>query len=546
MSSEQHKVKIKESLEETAPKDVESGQKAAPAAKKGSSMGMNRGLIAVIILVTVVIITVCVVVGIVASRNRNNDNDSDSNSLGNPSGPTANTPNNEPKANPTRVHSSNQATFNQRPNIIFIATKDLGYGDLASYGHPYAVTPNLDRLAREGTSFWNFHTTGSVSSTSTAAFMASRNPSWYPNYTVDFGFLGTLTITEMLKQAGYYVGHIGGWNFGPRPNEKNNEYNRYGIDYLKYTGDGTGGATGKEENRFDEAIQFLEEFGHNSQPFYLQIYTFGVYPAIDPPIQLRVPFSELQVNRLDFNELRIDEVFNHIRNKNGAMQRYLGELYGLDLNIGRLLDRLDQLGLTKDTLVAFVSENGPGRPQDAANSIGYTNGLRGRKNSFYEGGVRTPFILRWPDRIPANTRNEISLISSLDWVPTIAGIAGQNVPFGQVEGEDISDILTGSERSRTYPLFWRTLSSQRQASMLYGRWKIYKDSEELYDLQSDRSETNNLFKKEKQVRNAMLDSLAQWENSLPRTHRREGEERDNSFDPKAQAIIIPPPNGDFR
>lgn len=98
-----------------------------------------------------------------------------------------------------------------QPNIILILMSDLGYGDLASYGHPYAETPNLDRLAREGTSFMNFHTTGNAPAASLPGFLTSRNPSWFPNYTADYGFLGTQTVMEMMSRAGYYVGHVGRW-----------------------------------------------------------------------------------------------------------------------------------------------------------------------------------------------------------------------------------------------------------------------------------------------------------------------------------------------
>jgi N-acetylgalactosamine-6-sulfatase len=103
----------------------------------------------------------------------------------------------------------------ERPNFIFIFADDVGFGDLKCYGHPYAVTDNLDRLAREGTSFRQFHTTGNVCPNSRAGFMTSRNPSWYPNYTKDYGFLGTPTVTKILHDAGYTVGHVGKWNIGP-------------------------------------------------------------------------------------------------------------------------------------------------------------------------------------------------------------------------------------------------------------------------------------------------------------------------------------------
>ena len=356
------------------------------------------------------------------------------------------------------------------PNIIFLFADDVGYGDITTYGHPYTKTPNLDKLASQGTQFHQFHNTGNVCPTSRAGFMTSRNPSWYPNFTQDYGFLNAITITQLLKeQAGYYVGHIGKWNIGPTPANGNapetlNDPLRYGIDDIRIVGSIANDPRGKEGLRFDEVLDFLDTRAleeNSKQPFYLNVWIYATHTPVDPPIELINEFNDLRqsgnFDRSVFGDY-MQPVFNYIDDRTNynepdlgvitSMQKYLAEVYGMDQQIGRVLDKLDELGIADNTVVVFSSDNGPAKIDAGMNNVGWAGGLRGEKHSWYEGGTRVPFIVRWPGKVPAGYINRSSLMSSLDWLPTIASLAQiKDIPYSIIEGEDLSDIWLGKSSS---------------------------------------------------------------------------------------------------
>ena len=427
-----------------------------------------------------------------------------------------------------------QRDADERPNFIFIFLDDLGLGDLKSYGHPYAITDNLDRVATEGTSFYEFHNTGNVCPTSRAGFMTSRNPSWFPNYSEEYGFMGTQTVTKLLHDGGYIVGHVGKWNIGPWPN--GTEYEEYGIDDLRLVRSISGDERGREGLRFDEAIDFVQQNQNN--PFYLNLWATAPHTPIDPEPEIVVPFKDLQVDTNLFSFHMQNKLFRLVNgglNITENMQKYLGIVYGVDLNVGRLLDKLDELNLADNTVVVFTSDNGPALSQTGSSGI-----LRGNKHDFYEGGFVTPFLLRWPGRVPAGRVNRVSLFSALDWLPTICTLAGVDYPKDMIEGEDISDIWLGSDRSRANPIFYRDLQRRANVAMRAGKWKLLDWVKELYDLETDPEERSNIYDEHPDIVAAMLGSIAQWEATLPNVHARLPDEP-YPFDPTAKATVIATP-----
>lgn len=246
-----------------------------------------------------------------------------------------------------------QARNDEPPNFIFIVSDDVGFGDLACYGHPYAETPNLDRLAAEGTMYTQFDMTGNVCTHTRSGLMTGRNPSWFPNFTAEYGFLGALTITKLLQeQAGYVTGHIGKWNIGPDPEI---EYIEYGIDDLRLTGHLENDPRGREGLRFDDAIDFVEQ--NQKKPFYLNLWIHATHTPIQAPEEMIDRYRDLQVNRSDFSywmQSQFDEVESLGGDIDKSMQLYLADLYEMDLNVGRLLDTLDALNLTDNTIVVFT------------------------------------------------------------------------------------------------------------------------------------------------------------------------------------------------
>jgi len=368
--------------------------------------------------------------------------------------------------------------------------------------------------------------------------MTGRNPSRFPNYTPNFGFMGAPTVTNYLKDAGYVTGHVGKWNIGP---DAPVDAQEYGILDFRRTGSIPNDPRGREGERFDEAIDFITTYKDST--FYLNIWIFATHKPISPPNELRAHFDGLQINRNDYG-FWMQETFDTVESEGAdvteSMKNYLADMYGLDVQVGRLLDTLDELGISNNTLLAFSSDNGPqGITLGATNQTGYSGGLRGIKHSWYEGGTRVPFIARWPGKIPAGKKNMNSFISGMDWLPTVCTITGANYTEATVEGEDMSDVLFGNDRSRIQPVYYSDLNHYGDRNMKWGKWKSFPGLRELYDLEKDPFEMENVYSQNLVVANAMESAMDAWIASLPEFNR-DGDPL--PFDPMAPLPVMQLPN----
>lgn len=425
-----------------------------------------------------------------------------------------------------------------RPNIVFILADDLGWGDLRCYGNLPAKTPNLDRLARDGTLFTQFYVSAAVCSPSRAAFMTGQFPGRLGIHTVISGvgrnrqtgspdFLDPKVpcLTRLLKDAGYANGHFGKWHLGS--NAKNCPLpGAYGIDDHRTTTTARGAPTWDDANApeaksrsttqiIDETIRFITE--NRDKPFYVNVWTRLPHSPLHP--------SEEQLK--PYQHLKPDPDLPYL----SAQQIYLASITDIDAQVGRLLDKLSELGLEKKTLVAFSSDNGP--EDIAARNAGYSGvgspgPFRGRKRSLYEGGVRVPFIVRWPGQVPAGRVSD-AVTSAVDWLPTICALAGSALPKETThDGEDIADILRGAERPRQEPLFWEwrfpilghSLNRSPIGAVREGKWKLLMNPDrsriELYDIPSDPVETLNVAAQHPDVVERLAKKLSDWESSLPK------------------------------
>lgn len=446
--------------------------------------------------------------------------------------------------NGKKVWSVNEPS-SKKPNIVFIFADDLGYGDLASYGHPYAQTPNLDKLASEGTRFQRFYVTGVTCSPSRTGFLTSRHPAGYANYMPDFGFQDRKTITEILKSAGYATGHFGKWHIGKKNSAKDGAY---GIDDVEVIGGGRKSPQGRDIKIFNAAIRFIED--NQDKPFYVNVWGHATHTPVDPAKSLAKIFKNVKCDRDDFSshmQSRFDDCEEIGGNIIKSMRNYLGDVYGLDNGVGRLLDKIDELGLKDNTIVVFSSDQGPApifieEKDDPTeqNMLGYAGGLRGTKHTQYEGGVRSPFIIRWPEKVPAGKVNRTSIFSGMDWLPTLVSIVGTKIDKSWFEGEDVSDIWLGANRSRTNPLFWRTSSPKAQVSMLQDNWKIHVKGNDvkLYDLSTDEAEKKNVASKKPNIVEKLLAKVNKWRRQLPKIYAKGNDKKLN--DPVKKPIVIGP------
>jgi arylsulfatase A-like enzyme len=429
----------------------------------------------------------------------------------------------------------------ERPNIVFILADDLGFADLACYGHPYSKTPALDRLAKEGTAFRNFHVTGVTCCPSRTGFMTGKFPATYRKYPADHGFGDRVTVTQLLHDRGYRAGHFGKWHIGPEA-----KAGIYGFDVV---GDESGAdgrrhqdPRGRDAHVFDQAITFITE--NKDRPFYVNVWGHISHYQIDPPSGYVERFKDLTVRESDF-AAPMQHKFDIVKKAGGDisqhMRRYLADVLSLDESIGRLLAKIDELGLRDKTIVVFSSDQGAAPvqlPAEAAGKksakaarrtpeqaearldlLGYVGDFRGGKHNMYEGGVRAPFIIRWPDHVPAGRVDEKSVFSGIDWLPTLCHLTGAKPP-GDQDGEDVLDIWLGKTRERTKPLFWKTSNVRSEVAVLDGNWKLVwpgakRGEPELYDLSTDPGETKNVAAHNPSVLNRLLAKARAWDATLP-------------------------------
>jgi N-acetylgalactosamine-6-sulfatase len=396
-------------------------------------------------------------------------------------------------------------------------------------------TPNLDRLAREGTLFTQFYVNGSVCSPTRSAFMTGM----FPARNRMHGHIATEemnqnrampnfldparpTVARVLKEAGYRTGHFGKWHLGhgtgaPMPDAYGfDEHKSVTSNEKRFTEGAAGFRAKSSEWIVSNALEFVRSTPAGT-PFYAQLWTLLPHAPLAPTPEQLAPFKNQQPGP-------------HVPWP-GAQQVYNASLRDLDTQIGRLLDELEKDGRAKDTLILFSSDNGPEdiHIMNASHSaFGSPGPFRGRKRSLYEGGVRVPGLVRWPGRVPAGRVETKAVVSGVDWLPTMAKLAGAPVPAAaSVDGEDMSDVLMGSSRARRKPLHWEwrfnvagyAVNRSPILSMREGDWKLLMNPDgsrvELYRIPEDPGEMNNRAVAEPAVVKRMSERMLAWQKTLP-------------------------------
>jgi arylsulfatase A len=434
------------------------------------------------------------------------------------------------------------ATQAAGPNVVLIVADDLGWSDLGCYGSDLHQTPRLDALAAQSVRFSNAYAASPVCTPTRASILTGKHPArlqmtiWRESalqrgnrkllQPVTRGDLPLeeLTLAEVLRDAGYYTAHIGKWHLGraesyPQPHGFNVNiggtlwgapqtffYPFRGDQYFRdwrYVPDLEPGTAGDylTDRLTDKALSIIEQ--HRDQPFFINLW----YHAVHTPIEGK---PEL----VDKYEAKIADSDRH-RNPD-----YAAMVETLDANVGRVLDKLDELGLAENTLVIFFSDNGgfvnpcklhPGRP--------VTNNapLRSGKGSCYEGGIRVPLIVRMP-RESNQGRVVDTPVTSCDLFPTILSLLGLSEQVRQpIDGVDISEVISsGSSVTRDlffhYPHYYPTTTPV--SAIRSGRWKLlhyYEDDRtELYDLESDLGEQANLSETRAEIAGRLQMKLDAW------------------------------------
>jgi arylsulfatase A-like enzyme len=424
-----------------------------------------------------------------------------------------------------------------QPNILFIFADDWGWGDLSCHGHPYVKTPNIDRLAEEGTDFHRFTVANGVCSPSRTAVMTGHFPARY-NINGHFAWAHQNArrnmpdwldpkaplLSRFLQKAGYATGHFGKWHLSNNMIPDSPVPTAYGYDAY-----GAFNCSGEQMPFYKDAdltIEFIEEAKADGKPFFVNLWVHEPH----------TPFHTVPKYRWRFRDL---EETDNI---------YASVLSHADDRIGEVLNALDRLKLTDDTLVIFSSDNGPARASgptelklihDTATGAGYgsaaskgiTAGRKGYKAALFEGGINVPFIARWPGKIAAGRVNRDAFLTAVDLLPTFCELAGVQLPSDyKPDGISQVAVLTGKgSPKREKPIFWKMSGSWpiRESrpyhwvsyAVVNEPWKLVANHDlsyvELYDLVADPLEKDNLKKEHPETAKQLTQMIAEWQKTLP-------------------------------
>jgi arylsulfatase A-like enzyme len=420
----------------------------------------------------------------------------------------------------TLYTTSVTADLSDRPNIVLILADDHGYGDVSAYHASDVQTPNIDRIGEEGMLFTAMRANCTVCSPSRAALLTGR-------YADRVGVPGVIrtkpedswgyfkpdvpTIADELKQAGYHTGIIGKWHLGlESPNTPNQRgfnlfhgflgdmmdsyttHLRHGINYMRRN-DEVIDPKGHATDLFtDWAGDYLRERAKAEKPFFLYLAYNAPHFPIEPPAEW---LAKVKARAPQLDEKRAMNV---------AFVEHL------DDRIGRVLAVLKETGLEENTLVVFSADNGGSLPHGQNNDP-----WRGGKQDHYDGGLRVPFMMRWPGLIKAGSRSDYQGLN-FDCFPTFLELAGLK-PSSELDAVSLVPILKGGTISTPRDLYFvrregnKTYGGKSYEALIHGDWKLMQNDPysplELYDLKNDPQETTNIAAKSPKVFNEMAEAL---------------------------------------
>lgn len=423
----------------------------------------------------------------------------------------------------------------EKPNVVFILVDDMGWGDASCFGGQ-VPTPHMDRLAGEGMQFRQFYVASPICSASRCGVLTGQFPARWriTSYLqtragnreceqADFLDPQAPSLPRAFHEAGYATAHIGKWHLGGgRDVTAAPQFAAYGYDLGlgTYESPEPAAALGlktmpwetrrepqqverHERTRWmvDEVLKFMQQ--HASGPFFVNLWLDDVH----------TPYRPVEG-----------------RDERGLPEKYRDVLVETDRQIGRLAD-----ALPRNTLMLLCGDNGPEPTLNRAR----TKGLRGMKWSLYEGGIRTPLIVRWPGVVPAGGVNESTVVSSVDFMPTLCSLTQITPPKAAQDGEDMSAALRGEKVLRQKPLLWEygrkpgaagkvkggfpypkeTDSKSPNVALREGDWKLLVNADgtqtELYHLGRDPNETTNLAEAEKETAERLKKAALEWRAALP-------------------------------
>lgn len=439
------------------------------------------------------------------------------------------------------------------PNIILCMADDQGWGDTGYNGHPYLKTPHLDAMSRAGLRFDRFYSGAPVCSPTRGSALTGRHPYRYGVPTANAGHIrdGEVTLAEMLKAQGYTTGHFGKWHLGTLTNDQEDgrrggrrpehyappwehgfdqsfsaevqmptwdpmENQAFASKYWTAEGEYATENLSGDDSRviMDRAIPFIQQAVAAQTPFFAVIWFHAPHrPVVAGPRhrEMYAGFSE-------------------------GEQHYYGCITALDEQVGRLRAELRTLGVADDTMLWYCSDNGPeGRTSHSSTDRGSSGGLRGRKRSLFEGGVRVPGILEWPRHVEAGRVSDMPA-STCDYFPTIAAALGLDVPEDgrPIDGVSLLPLIDGDMEQRGRPIAFQCPDAGERGqsarlgspdhALIGDRYKLLSFLDEqrsgedmLFDIALDPGERHDLAGELPEVAAEMRQYLLDWDASCARS-----------------------------
>ena len=420
--------------------------------------------------------------------------------------------------------------------MVVIFTDDQGYGDLSCYGHPTIHTPHIDRLAAGGMKLMQFYVAAPLCSPSRAALLSGCYPKRvgmhkhviFPAY--DYGLhTDEITMADMLRERGYATGCFGKWHLGHRPGLLPTDQGFdtfYGVPYSNDMAQMHREPNDKYAYRLPlmrgaEVIEWEPDQHLLTRRATEEVVSF-IESNRDRPFFAYVPHSMPHI------PLYASPAFE------GTSPR---GLYGdvieeIDWSVGEIIACLERLDLLENTLVLFTSDNGPWLP--FKHNGGSAGLLRGGKGTNWEGGQRVPFIAHWPATIPPGSVCR-EVVTAMDLLPTVAALAGAQLPDHEIDGHDVSSILRGEGKPSPTDHFLYYTSKGELAGIRRGPWKLLLNNVELYDVEQDVSEQWNLAEDHPEMVAALRDMALQHDAEITAEARPVRKVAEMAFDPRRTA-----------
>ena len=418
-----------------------------------------------------------------------------------------------------------------RPNIILAMTDDQGWGDVGYNGNADIKTPTLDDMAAKGLRFNRFYAAAPVCSPTRASCMTGRHPNRSGVFSWGYDLpLEEVTLAEALKAAGYATGHFGKWHLGGigEPPSKRGRTNRgkkqfarpphpgnQGFDewfsyfnffdlnpgYFYHNGEAVGPLEGDGSDiTVDRAVAWIRKMAAAKRPFFAVVWfgnPHGPHKALEKD---RAPYAGLSEK----------------------LQHYNGEITGVDRGMATLRNALGDMGVRENTMLWFTSDNGGTGPAN-------NGGLRGKKGSLWEGGIRVPGILEWPARVTRPFTTDVPASTS-DYYPTILDLVGAGAPnqVRPLDGISLAALIDGKMTERPSPIAFEVRTSKtavRSAALVGNRYKLHQSAggkgkaraDALYDLVDDPAETKDIASEKPKVLADMKAMLETWQKSVVRS-----------------------------